>query len=249
MIKINCDIGEREPDNPVDLALMEHIRIANIACGGHAGNAETVAVFRALAEKYHVGVSAHLSYPDKENFGRVSMDMNVDELISSLDDQIALIPDANMVKFHGGLYHDTCNRPRLAMDLAIWMKRKNIETLIAPHGSEIHKACESKGIEVLCEAFAERRYQYNPETLSFGLMDRKHHMASIHDCNEALRQCMTIIRYGFVEAYVANSQGGWDIRKMTLPCQTVCIHSDSPIALELAEALGKTIRNERGMHD
>ena len=54
---------------------METIHIANLACGGHAGDAETVGVFRTLAEKNRVAVSAHLSYPDTEHFGRISMDM------------------------------------------------------------------------------------------------------------------------------------------------------------------------------
>jgi UPF0271 protein len=249
MIKINCDIGEREKDHPVDLALMDHIHIANIACGGHAGDEETVHAFRTLAEKKRVAVSAHLSYPDRENFGRVSRVMDLEELIGSLDRQIALMPGVTLVKFHGGLYHDSCDRPELARNLAAWLKGKKIETVIAPHASEIRKACEDKGIDVLFEAFAERRYRFDPKTSRLGLMERTRAHSSIHVADEALRQCLVLIRYGFVEAYVDNGREEGETRKVTLPCKTLCIHSDSPIALELAENLGKTLRNERVLHD
>ena len=61
---INCDIGERGADHPQDRELMAYIHIANIACGGHAGDETSIEAFRALAEKHEVEVSAHLSYPD-----------------------------------------------------------------------------------------------------------------------------------------------------------------------------------------
>jgi UPF0271 protein len=249
MIRINCDIGERETDNPVDLALMGRIHIANIACGGHAGNAETVRVFRALADKLHVAVSAHLSYPDKVDFGRKSMDMDDGELIDSLDGQFSLMPGVTMVKFHGGLYHDSSGRPFLAKVLAGWLKKRDVETLIAPMGSEIQKACENIGIHVLYEAFAERRYHYDSETGKLGLMDRCEALASITDSNEAMRQCLNLIRYGFVEAYSGNGKGGWIKKNVTLPCRTLCIHSDSHIALTLAGSLSLTLRNELPVHD
>ena len=244
MIRINCDIGEREKDNPTDLALMKHIHIANIACGGHAGNEETVNVFKEIAEKHRVKLSAHLSYPDKEHFGRVSMDMPLTDLLESLDIQLALMPAADMVKFHGALYHDACNNPRLAEGLALWLSKKNIRTLITPNGSEIHKAAEKKGLEVLREAFAERRYQYEPDRKKLGLMDRRHDGASMEDADEALRQCLTLIRYGFVEAFVENPGGPWTKSRLSMACDTLCLHSDSVIALALAPRLYQTIMNE-----
>lgn len=249
MIKINCDIGERGIDHAVDLALMERIHIANIACGGHAGDAESVNFFRLLAEKNRALVSAHLSYPDRANFGRTSMDLPMDQLISSLEEQRALMPDVRMVKFHGGLYHDSCNRPSMAENLARYLKKSNVDTLIAPHGSDIHKACIKHGIDVLAEAYAERRYVYDPVSFRLGLMDRHYPESSIHTCEEALRQCLTLIRYGFVEAFEDSRQGFGTTRKISLPCETICIHSDSGIALELSESLGKTLRNERPVHD
>lgn len=248
-IRINCDIGERGPDHPVDLALMETIQIANIACGGHAGDAETVGIFRTLAEKNRVAVSAHLSYPDTEHFGRISMDMAWDDLEASLDRQMALLSGVTLVKFHGGLYHDAASRADLAMKLARWLKKKTVDQVIAPHGSEIMKACLNLDLEVLKEAFAERRYQVDPATSRPVLMDRRHPMAVIDDVNSALAQCLTVIRYGFVDAFSDDGKGGWIPRKAMLPCDTLCVHSDSPMALTLAQNLAKTLRNERPVHD
>ena len=67
---LNCDIGERGTNNRTDLALLDHIAIANIACGGHAGNVESVRFFYAQALEKGVRPTLHLSYPDRENFGR-----------------------------------------------------------------------------------------------------------------------------------------------------------------------------------
>ena len=75
-MKVNCDIGERGADHPVDRQLMELIDIANIACGGHAGDETSIHAFCQLAEQHGVTVTAHLSYPDRENFGRRSLDIS-----------------------------------------------------------------------------------------------------------------------------------------------------------------------------
>ncbi|MDX1294772.1 MAG: LamB/YcsF family protein, partial [Sulfurimonadaceae bacterium] len=102
---INCDIGERGVAHATDDALMEHIDIANVACGGHAGSHESVAYYLGLAEKFSVDVSAHLSYPDPENFGRKVMQIETPELLRSLDEQYALLSHVKCVKLHGALYN------------------------------------------------------------------------------------------------------------------------------------------------
>ena len=112
-MKINCDIGERG-EHPVDLELMELIDIANIACGGHAGDLKTVNLFRKLAEDHGVSISAHLSYPDKENFGRKSLDISASDLKKSLSEQYSLLDDVKTVKLHGALYNDCWLNEELA---------------------------------------------------------------------------------------------------------------------------------------
>lgn len=243
MIRINCDIGERGKDHPVDRALMDHIDIANIACGGHAGNAETVDAFMSLARENDVAVSAHLSYPDKDNFGRTSMVMPMDTLWTSLDEQYSLMPDVRLVKFHGALYNDSCEDSLLATQLAEWLSKKRIQCILAPRHSEMALAAKVKGIDVLAEAFAERRYQYRPGTAKLSLLARAHSLASIDDCDDAVRHAMTMVRHGFVEALVDASHGELVWEKVAMECDTLCVHSDSTIALCLAKRLSYLNKN------
>ncbi len=237
MIKINCDIGEREPDNKVDIELMKYIHIANIACGGHAGDDETVSVFRRLAKEYGVDVAAHLSYPDRENFGRVSMDISPDDLKKSLDNQYKMMPDVKMVKFHGGLYND-CSADRiLAEHLSLWLLSNGVEKIITPEKAELAKAASAKGLQVVSEAFAERTYDFNPTTERLSLVNRKKPYACIHDCDEAVRHSDNILNKGFVEAYIEAEDGSSRVENINICAETICIHSDSEIALELAKKL------------
>ena len=237
MIKINCDIGEREPDNKVDIELMKYIHIANIACGGHAGDDETVSVFRHLAKEHNVEVAAHLSYPDRENFGRVSMAISQEELGKSLDEQYQLMPDVKMVKFHGGLYNDCSADATLADYLGQWLSINGIDRIITPEKAELAIAASVKGIQVVPEAFAERTYDYNPSTERLSLVNRKKSYACIHDCDDAVRHSDNILNKGFVEAYIEADDGTSRIENISISAETICIHSDSEIALELAQKL------------
>lgn len=239
MIKINCDIGEREPDNKVDIELMKYIHIANIACGGHAGDEETIAVFRGLAEEHGVETAAHLSYPDRENFGRVSMDISIDALKKSLDEQYRLMPDVKMVKFHGGLYNDCSADPVLAAHLCKWLIANDIGRIITPDQSELAKAGAENGLTVVAEAFAERRYDYNPETQRLSLVSRKKPYACIHDCDEAVEHSGNILNGGFLNAIIEHEDGTLKTDKVNISAETICIHSDSEIALELARKLSE----------
>lgn len=231
MIQINCDIGEKGPLHPEDCELMKFIQIANLACDGHAGDKETVDSFRTLAQASGVGVSAHLSYPDKPNFGRASMDIPEADLLASLDKQLALLPGARMVKFHGALYNDACRDARLADLLAGWLMRCGIGTILAPADSELAAAARRLGLTVLREAFVDRRYARDPETGRLRLASRKHG-GVITDAAEGLRQAEDIVLRGRVNAGTADNPDWHEIK-----ADTVCIHSDTPIALELATKL------------
>src|SRR5215813_5095327 len=115
MIDLNADLGEfaeRLADGS-DAELMRHITSANVACGGHAGDALTMEQTMELAHQHHVCVGAHPSYPDRAGFGRVSLLMPVRELQDSIAEQIhgLLVIARRMqiplvhVKPHGALYH------------------------------------------------------------------------------------------------------------------------------------------------
>jgi lactam utilization protein B/allophanate hydrolase subunit 2 len=224
---INCDIGERGAAHPVDRELMRHIDIANIACGGHAGDAESIAAFRDLAAAHCVTVSAHLSYPDCEHFGRVSLDLPVAALFNALDEQLFRLPGISLVKFHGALYNDAVRDPVLAGHLVAWLLRHRIATLIAPPESEIARAAAEAGIALLPEAFADRRYcRHVNGTLQ--LVDRSHAQAVFHSIEEAVQHCRELLenRLALICGEVVPMQA-----------ETLCIHSDSDIALPLLQAL------------
>ncbi len=237
MININCDIGERGADHPVDLQLMTLIQIANVACGGHAGDRESVAAFRKLADRNGVKVAAHLSYPDRENFGRKSMEISPENLQAALDNQYRLMQDVKTVKFHGALYNDSCVNDQLALTLIEWLLRKGITEVITPFDSLLATGCQKNHIPVMAEAFAERRYAWSAETGRLSLVNRKYDYASIHDCDEAVRHAVDIIKNRQVNATFENDAGEPRWKIVPIQAETICIHSDSVIALELAQKL------------
>jgi len=239
MIKINCDMGERGSENPTDIELMKYIHIANIACGGHAGDKQSVQVFRDLAKKNQVEVAGHLSYPDRENFGRVSISISMDRLKSSLDEQYSLIPDVKMIKFHGALYNDSWVNPELAETLLSWLMENEIKKVIVPFDSALAKLCASTSIKVIAEAFAERRYTFNEKTGQLSLVNRKYEYASIHDCEEAVEHAVSMVENQQVNAYLEDDSNGTHQQKIPICVETICIHSDAVISLDLAKRLSK----------
>lgn len=235
---VNCDIGERGADHPVDMKLMKLIGMANIACGGHAGDKESVEAFRRLAAEENVKVSAHLSYPDRINFGRVSMQISNRELFDSLSRQYSLMPDVTCVKFHGALYNDANTDKQLALLLTDWMVQNGIKEVVTPFDSVLARIAEESGIVVLAEGFAERRYDMNPETGQLTLTSRRYPDSSITDLNEAVCQAKKMTEEGLVAAFVRTDEKT-EVRECPIRTETICIHSDSVIALDLAKALRK----------
>lgn len=234
MILINCDIGERGAHDLTDMELMKHIGMANIACGGHAGDAESVDAFLARAQEGGVRVAAHLSYPDRENFGRSTITISDQDLLGSLDRQIGMMPNVRTVKFHGALYNDANVDGRLAGLLVGWMKSREIEAVVTPFDSEVAKAAALLGLKVISEAFAERRYDYNPAKKQLTLVSRRKSYASIKDCEEAVKHVLKIVKSGKVSAYIEENDGTTTVAEVPIEAETICIHSDSEIALELA---------------
>lgn len=225
---LNCDMGERGTDHAGDRNLMSYIDLANLACGGHAGDADSVAFFRALAERQGVEISAHLSYPDRASFGRVSMDLHPHSLSASLEDQIALLPGVTTVKFHGALYNDSCSDPELAARLAEWLADHSVTTVLCPPGSAMEQAARSRRIGILAEAFIDRRYVSAQGSIP-KLVPRSDPEACHFDLESARTQARELMRRGGVTCVTGEFRA--------LKADTLCIHSDSELSLELAKAL------------
>lgn len=248
-ILLNIDIGERGTDHGVDRELIRYADIVNIACGGHAGTADSVNHFRAMAEENGIAVTAHLSYPDKVNFGRTTVDMPFPLLCGSLDAQLAMLPGVKEVKCHGALYNDCCSDAKLAREMGEWLANAGVSRVLTLADSELSKQCERLGIRVLSEAFAERRYSYSQATGQLSLVSRREPNACITDLEEALEHVRTIVQRKQVNAFIADSAQPPEVRLVGLEPHTLCIHSDSPIALELASGVAGLLRSDNGLRE
>ncbi len=243
-ILLNIDLGESGSDLTNDLLLLRHGDIVNIACGGHAGNATTVSTLRESAERDGISVTAHLSYPDKTNFGRKSVSLPFDQLRESLDNQLALMPGITAVKLHGALYNDSCTNDSLAGQLGQWFADVGISSVITLSNSALARCCQDLGIQLLAEAFAERRYKFSTSTSCLSLVNRTHPDACITEYDKALAQARSIISNGKIEALIDQAGIESDKRVFDITVDTICIHSDSPIARELASGVAELLRTE-----
>lgn len=216
---INCDIGERGTAHEIDDKLMSMIDIANIACGGHAGDIESVEYYRGLAKQNSVKITAHLSYPDRINFGRKVLNISKSELLKSLDEQYAIIADVKTVKFHGALYNEANVNKDLAILLLEWLEINNIEEILTPSNSLLNTL--SRNQKILYEAFLDRRYIMKDDILQ--LSPRSLENAVITDPKHALKQFHEI-------------KSG-QLLNQAIIADTLCLHSDNIHALEILKAI------------
>lgn len=229
-IDINCDVGEGIGN---ETELMPLISSCNIACGGHAGNLETMAEVARLATENEVKVGAHPSYPDKENFGRVSLNISEFNLINSIrrqiDDFESIIRKENIlfnhIKAHGALYNDIARDSDLAKIFLKSIKSyKDIAMIYVPYGSAIEEEALKRGFQVKHEAFADRNYSQN-----LNLVSRKLPNAVINDPEKVLKHLLQMVR----ERYVTTIEG----LKVYTRAETYCVHGDTHSALQILNYL------------
>jgi lactam utilization protein B len=225
-LSTNCDFGERGIAHQMDDKLVEYIDIANIACGGHAGTKESVDYYVGLCLKNDVKITAHISYPDKENFGRKVIEIDNNILLKSFDEQLGLFDNVQVVKPHGALYNELNKNTTLAKLFVGWCVKNNINELVTSPFGIVAEHARSQGIKILKESFVERGYMLddnaNPMIIPRGMPN-----AEIESVDKALQQ--------FVQ--LNDSFINIDGVKVAFISDTICIHSDSSIALELAKSL------------
>lgn len=229
MLLINCDLGERGVAHAVDDQLVRYIDIANIACGGHAGDKQSVDYYVDLCKKNNVKITAHISYPDKENFGRKVIKIPDNELCNSFDEQFALFGrNIKAIKPHGALYNELNVNEDLVRTFVSWCVKNDVqELLVSPFGL-LKKHAEENGIKTIKESFAERGYLLDKNNNPM-LVPRGQPNAEIKEVQKAVEQYCELAK-GFI-----NVNG----EKIAFDSQTICIHSDSEIALELAKELNQ----------
>lgn len=151
-------------------AVFPLIDVASLACGGHFGNKDTLKASMFLAKRFGKKVGAHPSYPDKANFGRLSMQLPAKTLLNSLTEQINLFIEVaqeidlpmDHIKFHGAMYNDAAKDENLASVLTDFLLSyyPGVSVLVPPQ-SEMERQALAKGIPVRREVFADRAYQDN----------------------------------------------------------------------------------------
>ena len=238
MMDINSDMGEinRLLDDGTYEKLMNYVTSINLACGGHAGDETMMTAMVALAKDKGVNVGAHPSYPDKENFGRIDMDMDQNELLDSVRDQIQLLVDIGAengvelthVKPHGALYNRAVNDEGVAQTIgkAIMQVNPSLKVM-GLAGSKMLTVFKALGLEPVGEAFADRSYESDGT-----LRNRKYDDALITDPDKAAFQAKNM-----VEGTVISFEG----KVIEMNAQTICIHSDTPNAVAIAEAVREEI--------
>lgn len=238
-ILLNCDLGERGVAHPVDDQLVSQVQLINLACGGHTGDEDSVRYYLDLAAQYGTQVSAHFSYPDIEHFGRRELNLSWGELEASLVEQLSLFEETpRWCKPHGALYHRVHQDSALASEFLSWLKIQGFQGVIGMPDSLWLELAVCEGLETLSEGFAERRYVLNEGRLK--LSSRQYSWASISDLTEAIDQGRSLMTSRQVEVYIQYSEeGSIESSMMNLNIETLCIHSDAPIALGLTEALAK----------
>ena len=229
MIELNADIGEGFDD----AGLMPYLARVSIACGGHAGDEASMTAALRLAAGYGVMVGAHPSYPDRAHFGRLPRVASKEVISAWITRQIEVLSEQAArlglrlvhVKPHGALYNVAAFDFGVAEAIADAVAKFDPSMLlIGLSGSRLVEAGQAAGLGVLNEAFADRCYQANGQ-----LVSRETVGALLKDPIMAARQARALARGEPVATLTGES--------LRIPADTLCLHSDTPNAVEIAQAI------------
>jgi len=233
-LDINADVGEGiENENE----LFPFISSCNIACGGHTGNYKTMLSTVGLAKQHNVKIGAHPSFEDRENFGRKILKVDKKELLSSLINQVESLQDIlknqeiklNHIKAHGALYNLSAydkDSAKIIIELA-----KKIDTkLYVPYSSLISKMAKEQDVKTYNELFIDRNYNSD-----LTLVSRENSNALINDSKTMFEHVKKIINDQIITSI--------NNKNMSVEFDTLCIHGDSPNAIELIKELHFKLKN------
>ena len=242
-ININCDLGEKSKhhSNKHDPDLLKIVNSANIACGYHAGNVETMHQVVQISKKNGVSIGAHPSFNDPENFGRERMNLSSSEIKKLIFDQYDILQKISVqhgqnvthIKPHGALNNMACEDIDLATTLAKAINETNKDLIyLVPTGSKMEEAAKKLNMKIACEIFADRNYEDDGN-----LVSRKKPHALIIDPEQAKKHVLNMIKN-----QALNCHSGKQI-----PCKidSVCIHGDNKSSLDTAKSIrDNLIKNE-----
>src|SRR6058998_323831 len=236
-IDLNADLGEGAGH---DEELFELISSANIATGFHAGDSDTMHTAVSTAKKHGVAVGAHPSFFDRENFGRKELKVSNQEVFDAVVYQLGVFQaiasavgvQPSHVKPHGALYNMAVRDDKLADAIVRAIQSVDPKLILfAPDNTELARAGEAHGLQVAREIFADRNY------LNDGwLVPRTRSDALLHDPKEAAQRVLRMLREGKVRSVEG--------RDVEVCGETICVHGDTPGAVEFARELRSRLEHE-----
>jgi UPF0271 protein len=241
-IDLNSDLGEGYGPWTMgdDAQILDCVTSANIACGGHAGDPETMYRTLRLAAQRGVRVGAHPGYVDREGFGRRVIPMAVDEIGRMVVAQVgALVALARLVgtevryvKPHGALGNLAAADRGVAAGIVAAIQGLDPQlAVLAISGTMLEQVAREQGVAAYSEVFADRAYQPNGQ-----LVPRSQPGAVLHDAQEAANRLVGYLRSGRMPV-----AGGEPI---ALRADSICVHGDSPHAVEMARHIRARLQAE-----
>ena len=233
-LDINADVGEGIGN---ENELFPFISSCNIACGGHAGDYKTMLSTVRLAKQNKINIGAHPSFEDRKNFGRKILKVEKKELLNSLVNQVESLQDIlkkeemtlNHIKAHGALYNLSAFDKDSA-EVIIELAKKFKTKLFVPYSTLISKMAKEQGIEKCNELFIDRNYNSD-----LTLVSRENSNAIINDSEIIFQNINKIINDKIITSI--------DKKNISVEFDTLCIHGDSPNAIELIKDVHFKLKN------
>ena len=238
-ININCDLGEKSKFHSTkhDPDLLKIVNSANIACGFHAGDEETMKNTIEISKKNNVSIGAHPSFNDPLNFGRKRISLSRNEIKKLIIDQYEILQGiaenldtvVTHIKPHGALNNMACEDLNLSRILAetIFSIDKNLIYLV-PTGSKMETAAMEFNMKIACEIFADRNYEDDGNLVSRSKAD-----AIITDPEKCKKHVLEMVKNQSLNCLSGKK----------IPCQidSICIHGDNIQSLETAKQIKKVL--------
>ena len=238
-ININCDLGEKSKFHSIenDPELLNIVNSANIACGYHAGDEETMNMVIKISKSNGVSIGAHPSFNDPDNFGRKRINLAPSEIKKLITDQYEILQKVAQehnekvthIKPHGALNNMACEDFELANTIAKAINNidKNIIFLV-PTGSQMEIAAKKLNMKIACEIFADRNYEDDGN-----LVSRSKYHALITDPEVAKKHVLSMVKNQALNCYSGKQ----------IPCEidSVCIHGDNQSSLATAKSIRENL--------
>ena len=240
-ININCDLGEKSKlhSNKHDPDLLKIVNSANVACGYHAGDEETMNQVVTISKENGVSIGAHPSFNDPENFGRNRINLTANEIRKLIIDQYEILQNiaikhnekVSHIKPHGALNNMACEDLELATILAKAINEISKDLIyLVPTGSKMQEAAKKLNMKIACEIFADRNYEDDGN-----LVSRKKPNALITDPEVAKKHVLSMVKNQSLNCHSGKQ----------IPCEidSVCIHGDNESSLATAKLIKENLQN------